>query len=195
MHEDHSKLFLAVTAGFRRCRVQGSRLHVALNVKGVLFDKGSALGAGHGENALENGQQGVLIHVLPVIGNLRSNIVHEVNAASDVIGKISFHPALGTTDHDNTALKGLGAGGGDVGLAVVVDSIAVKQAALRDTRIAGAVLGGENLTDVRIAGQHLRLAHFIEAGARNTINRILERLRIEALSVKFSVRHSKIFLS
>ena len=195
VHEHKRKLLLAVTAGLGGGAVHGGGLHVARHLIGVLGHKLSALAAGHGKDALEDGQDGVLVNILPILGNLLGHIVHPVNAAGDVKGKILFGPGLGTANDHHTLLKGLGGGGGDVGLAVIVDGIAVQQAPHGDAGIAGAALGAENLPDVGIARQRSGLPHFIEAGAGDAVHRILESLGVERLGIKLGVRHSSIFLS
>ena len=188
VHEHHGKLLLAITTGFGGGAVQSSALHDAVHNQGVLFNKLSVLAAGHGENALEDRQDGVLVNVLPVFGNLGGNIVHEVNTAGDVMGEVTLQPSLGTANDNHALLKGLGAGGHNVGLAVIVHGIAVQQTTHGNAGVAGAVLGGEHLTDVRVAHQDTGLADFVEAGAGHTVHRILERLGVKALSVK--LRHN-----
>ena len=195
MHEHKRKLLLAVTAGLGGGAVHGGGLHVARHLIGVLGHKLSALAAGHGKDALEDGQDGVLVDVLPILGNLLGHIVHPVNAAGDVKGKVLFGPGLGTANDHHALLKGLGGGGGDVGLAVIVDGIAVQQAPHGDAGIAGAALGAENLPDVGVARQRSGLPHFIEAGAGDAVHRILESLGVERFGIKLGVRHSSIFLS
>ena len=195
MHEHKRKLLLAVTAGLGGGAVHGGGLHVACHLIGVLGHKLSALAAGHGKDALEDGQDGVLVNVLPILGNLLGHIVHPVNAAGDVKGKVLFGPGLGPANDHHALLKGLGGGGGDVGLAVIVDGISVQQAPHGNAGIAGAALGAENLPDVGVARQRSGLPHFIEAGAGDAVHRILESLGVERLGIKLGVRHSSIFLS
>ena len=161
----------------------------------MLGNKLAALALGHGENALEDGQDGVLVNILPILGNLLGHIVHPVNAAGDVKGEVLFRPGLGTANDHHALLKGLGGGGGDVGLAVIVDGIAVQQATHSNPGIAGAVLRGEHLSDVGITAQGSGLPHFIEAGPGDAVHRILESLGVERLGIKLGVRHSSIFLS
>ena len=189
MHKHHCKLFLAVTASLGGCRVECGCLHRTVHRKSVSLYKLAALAAGHSENALENGKDSVLVNILPVFGYLLCNIVHKVNAAGNVIGKILFHPCLGTADDNHALLKGLGAGCGDVGLAVIVYGIPVKQAAHGNPCVAGAVLACEHLTDVRVAYQHTALADFVEAGAGDAVSLILKGLRVKALCIKLSVSH------
>ena len=192
MHENHGKLFLVVTAGLGSGAVEGGGLQVAVDRVGVLGDKLTALAAGHGENALEDRQDGVLVNVLPVVRHLLGHIVHKVHAASNVKGEVLFHPRLGTANDHHTLLKGLGGGGGDVSLAVIVHGLTVQQATHGHTGIAGAVLGAQHRTDVRVAHQDLGLADFVEAGAGDAVHDVLESLRVERFCVKLSVRHNSI---
>ena len=161
----------------------------------MLGHKFSALAAGHSKDALEDGQDGVLVNVLPILRDLLGHIVHPVNAAGDVERKVLFSPGFSPANDHHALLKGLSGGGGDVGLAVIVDGIAVQQAPHGDAGIAGAALCAEHIPDVGVACQRSGLPHLVEPGAGDAVHRILESLGVERLSVKLGVRHNSIFLS
>ena len=154
-----------------------------------------ALRVGHSENAGKNGENRVLVQMVLVLGHLLADVAHEVNAASNVIGEVPLSPSLRTADDNDALLEGLSGGCSDVGLAVVVNGIAINQATHSQTCIRGTVLGGKHAADVRIARKGTRLLELVQVEVRNTVHHVLERLSIEALRIKLAVCHSKIVLS
>ena len=68
-------------------RVRGTRdlTLYTWNGKLVIVDDGmpteeAEVGAGHGEHAPQDGQEGVLVNVLPILRHLLGHVVHEVLA-------------------------------------------------------------------------------------------------------------------
>ena len=189
MHKHEGKSLFVSTAGLVGSGVEGCCGHITVNSSGVLCNKLSVFAAGHCKNTLEDRKDSALVEAILILSDLLCDIVHKINLAGDVIGKITLNPALSTANHNNTLLKGLGAGSGDVGLAVIVDSIAICQATHSNAGIARAVLAGENILDVRVAHEGRGLFQLVHFQVGNGTNLVLKRLSIKALGIKLSVRH------
>ena len=191
MHKHKRKLLFVRTAGFVGCGVECGCRHSTVNLCGVLCNKFLALGiATHCKYALEDGKDRVLVEPILVFGNLCSNGIHKVLAARNIVAEISFNPRLCTADYNNTLLKSLEGGCGNIGLAVIVYGITVKQSTHSNTGVAGAILVCKNALNSGVCGKCCRLFDLVHFQVGNGTNLVLESLGVKALGIKFRVRHN-----
>ena len=191
MHKHERKFLFVCTAGFVCCGVECGCGHSTINLCGVLCNKFLALGiAVHSKYTLEHCKDRVLVEPVLVFGNLCGNGIHKVLAARNIVAEISFNPRFCTADYNNTLLKGFCAGGLNIGLAVIVYGITVKQSTHSNACIACAILVCKNAFNIRVCGKGCRLFDLVHFQVGNGTNLVLESLGVKALGIKFRVRHN-----
>nr|DAU26038.1 MAG TPA: hypothetical protein [Caudoviricetes sp.] len=187
VHQCHAENALVGTDSLLSGGVQGRGVDhgigIAGNVQRVLV--GKTVVASHGKHALQDGQQGVLVNVIPVVGNLRGDVFHVV-CAGDVVGEIAFLPRLSAAHNDHGLGIGLRAGVGDVGAAVIVHGFAVQQAIQGDGGEIAARLSAKHRPQVVSGAEHACLNKRVLLYAGHTVNVTAEYLAVENFGIKYA---------
>ena len=196
MADHHAEDALVGPGGALDSAVERGRAHVGLggggHIVGVAVDELSVALAAHGKHALEDGQQRVLVHAVPVLSHLHGHVVHEVRAG-DVGGKVLLLPRLHAA-HDHHGL-GVGAGGdgGEVGLAIVVEGFAVDEAEHGNGNVVAARVIAQQRAQGAAGAQHAGFEQLVLLDAGHALQILAEHLGVEGLGIE--LRHAMSLLS
>ena len=187
VHQGHAKNALVGTDSLLSGGVQGRGVDHGIGITGNVqrVFVGKTVVAGHGKHALQDGQQGILVNIVPVVSNLRGNVLHVVRTG-DVVGEIALLPRLGTAHNDHRLGIGLSAGVGDVGAAVIVHGFAVQQAIQGDGSEIAARLSAKHSPQVIPLAEHARLEKLVLFYAGHAVNVAAEYLAVENFGIKYA---------
>ena len=204
MANNKAESLLVITASLLNCTVQRGCVHLHSigsrsctccgNIVSMFTYKSSigslnitSAGCLHSKNAFQDSKNRVLIPVIPITGNLISDICHEINTASHIIAEICFRPAHHATIGENTLFKGISATGGKIVHAVIVLCIPANQSKIGNDPINSTSLTGiqEKITQTLIRDNRSGFPKLIQLYIRNGGHVLSKSLFIKAFCIKF----------
>ena len=186
MHEHQPESVLIVTHGLLNRIANGGRTHLVCirnsggcgrQVSDVVRPTGKLTAAGHTEHSIQDFQHDGLALLLPVLGNLRHDLLHGVGTAVVINDEVLLLPAVGAAKHDTILSAAFGVGQGDVGCAIVVLRSAANDFVERQGVGIGAV--GNQTRQLCVRGDSTALKHRGQGGVFRICPVVVKQLGVK----------------